>query len=135
MRQHTLIGARIISAAPELAPVARIVRSSHERWDGGGYPDGLAGEDIPLGARIVAVCDSFEAMTATRAYRKAMPAEAAIAELLRCSGSQFDPIVVDAFVAVFEQGQEPAEALVAYAASGERWAGPVTSAATSARIS
>jgi two-component system cell cycle response regulator len=113
MRQHTLIGARIISAAPELAPVARIVRSSHERWDGGGYPDGLAGEHIPLGARIVAVCDSFEAMTATRAYRKAMRADAAIAELLRCSGSQFDPIVVDAFVAVFEQGQKPAEALVA----------------------
>ena len=58
MRQHTIIGERIICAAPELAPVAAIVRSSHERWDGDGYPDGLAGEEIPLGARIVAVCDA-----------------------------------------------------------------------------
>jgi HD-GYP domain-containing protein (c-di-GMP phosphodiesterase class II) len=100
MRLHTIIGARIIAAAPEMAPVADIVRSSHERYDGGGYPDGLAGENIPLGARIVAVCDSYEAMTTTRAYRAAVPDWRARAELVRCAGSQFDPRVVDAFLAV-----------------------------------
>ena len=62
MRKHTLIGERILGASPSLAPVARLVRSSHERWDGEGYPDGLAGEDIPLGARIIFVCDAFDAM-------------------------------------------------------------------------
>jgi putative nucleotidyltransferase with HDIG domain len=103
MRQHTVIGARIISAAPELESVAKIVRSSHERFDGGGYPDGLAGEDVPLGARIVSVCDSFEAMTATRAYRGPMPVEDALAELERCAGTQFDPCVVEAFVAVIRE--------------------------------
>jgi diguanylate cyclase (GGDEF)-like protein len=100
MRQHTIIGARIIGAAPELLPVAEIVRSSHERWDGAGYPDALAGEEIPLGARIVAVCDSFDAMTTTRAYRAAMPISEALDELERCAGTQFDPRVVAAFRAV-----------------------------------
>jgi HD-GYP domain-containing protein (c-di-GMP phosphodiesterase class II) len=74
-----------------------MVRSSHERWDGGGYPDKLAGEDIPLGARIVAVCDSYDAMTTTRAYRDAMPVCEALAELERCAGTQFDARVVAAF--------------------------------------
>jgi diguanylate cyclase (GGDEF)-like protein/putative nucleotidyltransferase with HDIG domain len=97
MRQHTIIGARIIGAAPELQPVAAMVRSSHERWDGGGYPDKLAGQDIPLGARIVAVCDSYDAMTTTRAYRDAMPVCEALAELERCAGTQFDARVVAAF--------------------------------------
>ena len=69
MRRHTIIGERILLSAPALRPVARLVRSSHERWDGGGYPDGLAGEDIPLGSRIVAVCDAFDAMTTDRPYR------------------------------------------------------------------
>jgi diguanylate cyclase (GGDEF)-like protein len=100
MRQHTMIGARIIAAAPELLPVAEIVRSSHERWDGGGYPDRLARDAIPLGARIVAVCDSFDAMTTDRAYRAAMTVEDAIAELEQCAGSQFDPQVVAVFRAV-----------------------------------
>jgi HD-GYP domain-containing protein (c-di-GMP phosphodiesterase class II) len=100
MRQHTIIGERIIATAPEMAPVAEIVRSSHERYDGGGYPDELAGEDIPLGARIVAVCDSYEAMTTDRAYRAAMPEWQAREELVRCSGGQFDPRVVEAFLAV-----------------------------------
>ena len=71
MRQHTIIGERIIAAAPELRGVGKIVRSSHERWDGGGYPDRLAGEEIPLGARIVAVCDAYDAMVTDRAYRGA----------------------------------------------------------------
>jgi HD-GYP domain-containing protein (c-di-GMP phosphodiesterase class II) len=74
------------------------VRASHERWDGGGYPDGLAGEAIPLAARIVTVCDSFNAMTTTRSYRPAMPVSEAVTELRRCAGTQFDPRVVDALV-------------------------------------
>ena len=69
MRRHTIIGERILMAAPALRPVASLVRSSHERWDGNGYPDGLGGEDIPLGARIVAVCDAFDAMITDRPYR------------------------------------------------------------------
>jgi two-component system, cell cycle response regulator len=77
--------------------VARLVRSSHERWDGGGYPDGLAGEDIPLGARIVCVCDAFDAMTTDRPYRRHMTEPAALAELRANAGTQFDPRVVKAF--------------------------------------
>mgnify|MGYP001161694033 CR=1 FL=1 len=97
MERHTLIGERIIGSSPGLAPVAAMVRSSHERWDGRGYPDRLSGEDIPLGARIVAVCDAYDAMTKDRSYRAGMDPEAAIAELQRCAGSQFDPAVVAAF--------------------------------------
>ncbi|HEY5144978.1 MAG TPA: HD domain-containing phosphohydrolase [Solirubrobacteraceae bacterium] len=97
MRRHTLIGERIITASPGLAPVAAMVRSSHERWDGSGYPDGLAGDDIPLGARIVAVCDAYDAMTKDRAYRSGMDPQAAVQELHACAGSQFDPRVVAAF--------------------------------------
>ena len=74
------------------------MRSSHERWDGAGYPYALVGEDIPLGARIVSVCDAFDAMVADRPYRAGMDAADALTELERCSGSQFDPAVVDAFV-------------------------------------
>jgi diguanylate cyclase (GGDEF)-like protein len=97
MRRHTLIGEGILSAAPALVPVAKLVRSSHERWDGAGYPDRLAGEAIPLGARIVAVCDAYDAMTEDRAYRKAMSQEAALAELRASAGTQFDADVVEAF--------------------------------------
>jgi putative nucleotidyltransferase with HDIG domain len=97
IRRHTIIGERIVAAAPALRPVAALVRSSHERWDGCGYPDALAGEDIPLGARIVSVCDAFDAMVADRPYRAGMDAGDALMELERCSGSQFDPAVVAAF--------------------------------------
>jgi len=97
MERHTLIGERIIGSSPGLAPVAAIVRSSHERWDGRGYPDRLSGATIPLGARIVAVCDAFDAMTKDRSYRPGMTVEAAVTELQRCAGSQFDPAVVAAF--------------------------------------
>ncbi|HEY6889734.1 MAG TPA: HD-GYP domain-containing protein [Solirubrobacter sp.] len=99
MRRHTVIGERMLSAAPGLRPVAAIVRSSHERWDGEGYPDGLSGEQIPVGARIVAVCDAFAAMTSPRAYRPTVPRPIALAELCRCAGKQFDPVIVDAFIA------------------------------------
>ncbi|MFL5846990.1 MAG: HD domain-containing phosphohydrolase [Solirubrobacteraceae bacterium] len=101
IRRHTLIGERIIDAAPALGRVAAMVRSSHERFDGDGYPDQLAGGDIPLGSRIVAICDAFDAMTTDRSYRAAMPAEAALLELRNCAGSQFDPVVVEAFCAAF----------------------------------
>jgi diguanylate cyclase (GGDEF)-like protein len=100
MRRHPLIGERILLAAPALRPVARLVRSSHERWDGSGYPDGLTGDEIPLGARVVAVCDAFNAMTSDRPYRESVSEFAAIEELLACAGTQFDPMVVDAFCRV-----------------------------------
>jgi HD-GYP domain-containing protein (c-di-GMP phosphodiesterase class II) len=98
VKQHTVIGQRIISAAPALANVARLVRSTHERYDGSGYPDGLAGDAIPLIARIVAVCDAYDAIVTRRAYRDSGSPSTAIAELRRCAGTQFDPVVVDALV-------------------------------------
>ena len=99
MRQHTLVGERILAAAPALSAVARLVRLSHERWDGRGYPDGLEGEDIPIGARVIAVCDTYDAITSKRSYADAQSHEAALAELRRCAGSQFDPVAVKAFCA------------------------------------
>jgi two-component system, cell cycle response regulator len=102
VRQHTVIGERILAAAPSLAGCGKIVRSSHECWDGSGYPDGLVGERIPLEARIIFVCDAFEAMTSARPYREARPLEDALAELRRCAGTQFDPEVVRALVAELE---------------------------------
>jgi two-component system, cell cycle response regulator len=100
VRQHTIIGERIVSAAEALRPVGRVVRSSHERWDGGGYPDGLRGSEIPLGARIVLACDAWDAMTSDRTYRRAMPAAAAAAELRTHAATQFDPEVVAALLSV-----------------------------------
>jgi len=100
MRRHPLIGERILLAAPALRPVARLVRSTHERWDGSGYPDGLRGDEIPLGARVVAVCDAFDAMTTERPYRDPIGEVEANAELRRCAGTQFDPMVVGAFCRV-----------------------------------
>ena len=98
VRRHPVIGERILDGAPALQYVGPYVRASHERWDGTGYPDRLAGEDIPLGARIVAVADAFAAMTARRPYRPARTPDEAIEELRACAGSQFDADVVEAFV-------------------------------------
>ena len=95
MRRHPLIGERIVAAAPSLSRVAGLVRSSHERWDGTGYPDRLQADAIPLGSRIVAVCDAFDAMTAERPYAAARTPEEALDELRRCAGTQFDPAVVE----------------------------------------
>jgi diguanylate cyclase (GGDEF)-like protein len=98
MRRHTVIGERILEAAPALQDVARLVRSTHERVDGRGYPDGLAGTEIPLASRIVFVCDAFDAMTHARPYQAARSREEALAELERCAGTEFDPDVVRALV-------------------------------------
>jgi diguanylate cyclase (GGDEF)-like protein len=100
VHRHTLIGERIVLAAPALANTAPLIRSSHERLDGAGYPDGLVGEQIPIGSRIIAVCDAYDAMTAHRTYRAARTADAALEELRSCAGSQFDPEVVAAFCAI-----------------------------------
>ncbi|HET6506311.1 MAG TPA: diguanylate cyclase [Baekduia sp.] len=112
MRRHTIIGERIVAAAPALSAVAPLVRASHERWDGRGYPDALAGERIPLGARIVAVCDSFDAMIdQDRAYREPMAEDDALAELQRCAGTQFDPRVVAAFREALAEARAAAAAV------------------------
>jgi putative nucleotidyltransferase with HDIG domain len=103
VHRHTLIGARILQAAPDLANVADTVRSSHERYDGTGYPDSLAGAAIPLASRIVFVCDAFDAMTSERPYGAAMTSADALAELQRNAGTQFDPDVVAAFTCVLAQ--------------------------------
>jgi diguanylate cyclase (GGDEF)-like protein len=103
IRRHTLIGERIAGAAPALRRVAKLVRSTHENVDGSGYPDGLTGQDIPLGSRIIYVCDAFDAMTTERTYCSAMEEAAALAELRRCAGTQFDRDVVEHFCAELSQ--------------------------------
>jgi diguanylate cyclase (GGDEF)-like protein len=107
MRRHTILGERILKAAAALRPVAELVRSSHERYDGTGYPDGLHGEEIPLGARIIFVCDAFDAMISERSYSGAVTPVAAIAELRACAGTQFDPEVVEAFVGMVIESEPP----------------------------
>jgi two-component system, cell cycle response regulator len=107
MRRHTLIGESMLSAAPALKAASRIVRSSHEHYDGTGYPDGLRGEEIPLASRIVFVCDAFHAMTSDRPYEGPRAIDAALAELTRCAGTQFDPAVVKAFVAELREHAIP----------------------------
>ena len=108
IHSHTLIGQRILGAAPALRPVGAIVRSTHENWDGTGYPDGLAGEAIPLAARIIGVCDAYSAITSDRPYRAARTPADAVAELRRCAGRQFDPRVVELLCTVLADEDEPA---------------------------
>jgi HD-GYP domain-containing protein (c-di-GMP phosphodiesterase class II) len=104
MNTHMIVGQTMLERIGGLlGEVGGIVRSCHERWDGGGYPDGLAGAAIPFEARIVCACDAWSAMTTDRAYRKAMPDELAKAELQACAGSHFDPHVVDALLAVLDR--------------------------------
>jgi diguanylate cyclase (GGDEF)-like protein len=103
MHQHTIIGQRILSASPAMRPVAQLVRWSHERWDGRGYPDELAGGQIPVAARLIAICDAFDAMISDRPCQAARSPEDALAELRRCAGAQFDPELVETFCRVVER--------------------------------
>ncbi len=104
MKQHTVYGQQMLDrVGGSMTDVGVIVRASHERWDGKGYPDGSAGPDTPLAARIVAVADTFSAITTTRSYRRAQTPEEAIGELRRCAGTQFDPAAVDACIAVLQR--------------------------------
>jgi diguanylate cyclase (GGDEF)-like protein len=128
MREHPVIGERILSPLPGLSDVATAVRHEHERWDGRGYPDGLAGEDIPLASRIVLTCDAYNALVSDRPYRKRLSDATAEAELRRCSGTQFDPRVVEALLECIREGvEEPsgdtaedlARALTEHAEMGE----------------
>ncbi len=100
IRQHPEIGSNILSKIKVLRPVLDIVRHHHERYDGQGYPDGLSGGEFSLGARIVAAADAFDAMTSERPYRPALSVRAAMREMQRCRGGQFDPAVVDALIAL-----------------------------------
>jgi diguanylate cyclase (GGDEF)-like protein/putative nucleotidyltransferase with HDIG domain len=104
MREHPVIGERIVASVPFLSRVRPIVRAEHERWDGGGYPDGLKGEEIPIEARIIHACDAFQAMASDRAYRPALPRRRILEELRTNSGGQFDPQVVNALLYVIESG-------------------------------
>ena len=105
IREHTVVGQRILSASPALHDVAAIVRATHERWDGTGYPGGVAGEAIPLAARIIFVCDALAAMTADRPYRPTKSVAEAVAELRRCAGTQFDPEIVDVVCDLVASGE------------------------------
>ena len=99
MRQHPIVGEHIIAGTPGLSALAPSIRAEHERWDGGGYPDGLAGEQIPLASRITLACDALNAMTNDRPYRAAMTLERAECELESCAGTQFDPQIIEALLA------------------------------------
>jgi putative nucleotidyltransferase with HDIG domain len=107
MKRHPVIGASLVKQVAHLSGFAPSVRSHHERWDGSGYPDGLAGEAIPLEARIICIADSFDAMTSARSYREQIDAQSAVDEMRRCSGTQFDPRLVDAFAQLFSTGKLP----------------------------
>ena len=104
MHTHPIAGERLIGNVPQLADLATVIRSEHERWDGDGYPDGLAGEQIPLASRITLVCDAYHAMTSDRPYRKAMSAERARAEIAAGAGTQFCPTAAEALLRVLETG-------------------------------
>jgi hypothetical protein len=103
MKNHPFVGAQIVKRIKFLDDIVPVIYHHHERWDGKGYPDGLAGEKTPICSRILAVLDAFEAMTSDRPYRKAMPVPIVVSELQRCSGTQFDPTVVEAFLQVLDQ--------------------------------
>jgi HD-GYP domain-containing protein (c-di-GMP phosphodiesterase class II) len=106
MRMHPADGYRILARVPYLRPAADVVLSHHERWDGDGYPRQLKAENIPLGARIFSLSDTFDAIVSDRPYRAGRTPDEALQEILRCSGSQFDPKVVEAFEALFPKWRD-----------------------------
>ncbi len=112
MRRHTVIGHQMISRIKFLRGAADIVLHHHERWDGGGYPQGVSGEEIPLGARIFSIIDTFDAMTSKRPYKEALPHATARAEILRCAGTQFDPHVVQEFLRITDDELTEARARI-----------------------
>ncbi len=121
MQAHTVIGANLLAHVPTLERVRPIVQAHHERYDGRGYPGHLRGDDIPFSAQIITVADSFHAMTSDRSYRGAMTPAAALAELKRCAGTQFNPVIVDAFLELMqEEARGPREARVAQVSLEER---------------
>jgi HD-GYP domain-containing protein (c-di-GMP phosphodiesterase class II) len=130
IHNHTVIGERILNAALALEPVAKLVRSTHERYDGAGYPDGLAGEQIPLPSRIVFACDGFLALTTRRPYGHKMSEAEARAELRRGAGSQFDPHVIDALLAELDDST-PNQPQAEPELSGTRHASPGRAGLTS----
>jgi two-component system cell cycle response regulator len=120
IERHSEVGERILAVAPAMAPVATLIRSSHERYDGLGYPDRRTTEEIPLGARIIAVCDAYDAMTSDRPYQSSMAPQRALATLRACAGSQFDPLVVEAFCDELAAGRLSDAAMAAPAQAGPR---------------
>jgi diguanylate cyclase (GGDEF)-like protein/putative nucleotidyltransferase with HDIG domain len=105
MREHPVIGERIVASVPFLLRIRPVVRAEHERWDGGGYPDGLSGQEIPVEARIIHACDAFQAMSSDRPYRRARPRDWILNEISTQAGKQFDPTVADALLQVIESGE------------------------------
>ncbi len=106
MKSHSEYGEEIMSRFEILAKEAKIIRHHHERYDGRGYPDRLAGDEIPVCSRIIAVCDAYDAMVTERPYRKGLEAGAILEEMTRCSGSQFDPAIMQAFTDIIRDGYE-----------------------------
>ena len=107
MREHPVIGERILRAIPGMGSIARIVRHEHERFDGAGYPDGISGDEIPIGSRIILACDAYHAMTSDRPYRKAMPHAEAVRELAANAGTQFDPQVTEVLIGALYGSRKP----------------------------
>lgn len=109
IKSHPQVGYEILNKVTILRPIAKVVRHHHERWDGGGYPSGLADKTIPLGARIIALADAFDAMTSARSYRARMSQAEAVSEVARCRGTQFDPDIANTFIALCQHTKWPAE--------------------------
>ena len=121
IKSHPRLGANIVGNIPELLPCVSSILYHHERWDGGGYPEGLKGEEISIEARILTIADSYEAMSAARPYRPALCSEKVLKELRRCAGTQFDPELVEVFIGIIESGL-PEKVRIGQEPSGEQMA-------------